>query len=364
MSIFPRMGQRTKIILPIRSNLATYNEIPEHTEITATTTIPSVQDGPTVVARYRNLTISNGATLTTSHRCCGLVVVVNGDLTIGVGSSLSMTARGASFAPAQNHKIKNDLFPVKDVVYEINIPATADEIAAFLQAEKRRYSHVDELPAIYRPSIYALAPTGVYVPDVLGEVPIVGGAGAAAQTTDGAGNTGAAGTDRKCGGGGSGAASGGRSGGGRDGTCYSGGSGGGAARSSTAQSGFAYGGAGGWASSSVTTANTVGGGAGNPGGSGATYPTTSNGQNGTGGLLIVICTGKITNNGAISSVGSRGGDASACGGGGSGGGSVNIFYGTLENSGTISATGGAGGSSTKPGGAGGNGCVTLDQCNF
>ena len=76
MGIFPRMGQRSKILLPIRANLSEYNEIPELTTISSDTSIPSVQDGPTVVQRYRNLTIGAGATLTTQYRCCGLVVIV------------------------------------------------------------------------------------------------------------------------------------------------------------------------------------------------------------------------------------------------------------------------------------------------
>ena len=106
MGIFPKMGQRSKVILPIRSNLQEYNEIPEVTTITANTYIPSVQDGPTVIARYRNLVIGAGVTLTPQYRCCGMVLVVDGDLT--VNGTISMTARGANFAPANDHRIKSD----------------------------------------------------------------------------------------------------------------------------------------------------------------------------------------------------------------------------------------------------------------
>lgn len=368
MSIFPRLNQRTKILLPIRTNLATYNEIPEHTVISANTEIPSVQDGPTVVQRYRNLTISYGATLTTSNRCCGLVLVVDGDLT--VNGTISMTARGANYQPSVDHRITNELLPGNDVYYEIDIPATADEIAAFLLREKRRYHSLDELPAIYRPTLYARGPQGnVYAPADLGVIPTVGGAGGAGMANaTGSGSAGTAGTERKCGGGGGGGLTSGttgkRGGNGGSGTCYSGGTGGGGSNSSIGGDGSNYGGSGGNGVSSHS--NYGSGGAGNPGGlPGTTGGTAKSGGTGTGGLLIIVCTGAVVVNGAILSNGAAGGNASQAGGGGSGGGSINIFYGSLTNNGTIAATGGAGGSgSGSNGGAGGAGCVTLDQYNF
>ena len=227
MSIFPRLNQRTKVILPIRTNLSEYNEIPEHTVISANTEIPSTLDGPTVVQRYRNLTINGGGTLTTQYRCCGLALVVDGDLTIT--GSISMTARGASFIPNSDHLIKSTLLPGKDVVYEIDIPATANEIADFLKKEKGRYHSLDELPAIYRPTFYAKGPKGnIYSPADLGSIPAVGGAGGVGRSSNGNGYDGTAGTNRGCGGGGSGATyDRGTSGGGGAGSCYSGGSGGG-----------------------------------------------------------------------------------------------------------------------------------------
>lgn len=356
MSIFPRLNQRTKVILPIRTNLSEYNEIPEHTVISANTEIPSVEDGPTVVQRYRNLTINAECTLTTQYRCCGLALVVDGDLT--VNGSISMTARGANFIPNGDHLIKNTLLPGNDVVYEIDIPATANEIADFLKKEKSRYHSLDELPAIYRPTLYAKGPMGnVYFPSDLGSVPIVGGAGGAAQSSSGAGFNGTNGTNRGCGGGGSGgSASYGISGAGGAGSCYSGGCGGGgcSVQYSTAGTGSSYGGAGGNGNGS-----SVGGGAGNPGGTGTTV-----GGTGTGGLLIIVCTGKVTINasGSVKACGSSGG--SGYGGGGSGGGSINIFHSSFVNNGILSALGGSGGGSGYKGGNGGAGCITLDQYNF
>ena len=361
MGIFPRLNQRSKVLLPIRTNLSEYNEIPELTTISSNTSIPSVQDGPTVVQRYRSLTIGVGATLTTQYRCCGLVLIVDGDLT--VNGTISMTARGAHFQPNGDHRIKNELLPAKDVVYEIDIPATADEIADFLKREKRRYHSLDELPAIYRPTLYCRGPRGsVYAPADLGVIPAVGGAGGGSAVAAG-GNAGAVGTGRRCGGGGSGASVGSNtySGAGAAGTCYSGGSGGGAAAYVNAYAGSLYGGAGGAANGDRSSPS---GGAGNPGGAG--WSSGVAGSNGTGGRLIIICTGKIIvgSAGAISANGCSGGGGSY-GGGGSGGGAIDIFYGSLENNGSIAVVGGPGGTGINAtGGKGGDGCVTLDHYNF
>ncbi len=361
MGIFPRLNQRSKVLLPIRTNLSEYNEIPELTTISTNMSIPCTLDGPTVVQRYRNLVIGAGATLTTQYRCCGLVLVVDGDLT--VNGTISMTARGASFQPPIDHRIKNELLPGNDIFYEIDIPATAEEIADFLKREKRRYRSLDELPAIFRPTLYCRGPHGgVYAPADLGVIPVVGGSGGAYRNTTGAGNPGADGTERRCGGGGSGGcAGGGSSGAGAPGTCYSGGSGGGGEYGGFTNAHAAgFGGTGGAAQGSGS------GGAGNHGGSGASSGTA--GESGTGGLLIVICTGDVLiNSGAsILSKGSNSGTGGNCGGGGSGGGSINIFFGdTLENDGVISAAGGIGNAGGyQNGGKGGDGCVTSEQYNF
>jgi len=365
MSIFPQMNQRTKVILPIKNNLSIYNDIPEHTEILTNTQISSIEDGPTVVARYRNLTIGAGATLTTSNRCCGLVLVVDGDLNIS--GTISMTARGAVFAPTVNHKIKNDLFPVKDVMYEIDIPATADEIANFLKKEKKQYHSFNELPAIYRPTFYAFNPQSIYSTSILAEIPDIGGTGGILSVGNSSGVKGVDGTNRGTGGGGSGGSSNatGVAGFGGAGTCYSGGSGGGGCYNlgSKGGNGKSFGGPGG-AGYCSSTSYGAGGGAGNPGGAGAAKGVA--GGNGTGGLLIIICTGKITCTGSITAHGVAGGTGtgSNTGGGGSGGGSINIFYNLLENNGTISANGGAGGGGYRLGASGGAGCVTFDQYNF
>ena len=366
MGIFPRMGQRSKILLPIRTNLSEYNELPELTTISSNTSIPSVQDGPTVVQRYRNLAIASGATLTTQYRCCGLVLVVDGDLT--VNGTISMTARGASFQPSADYRIKNELLPGNDILYEIDIPATADEIAEYLKRAKGRCLSFEDLPAIYRPTLYCRGPHGgVYAPADLGAIPAVGAVGGSGGVTAN-GNPGGNGTDRRCGGGGGGGGANGapRGGNGVAGTCFSGGSGGGGGNGATGGDATEFGGSGG---NGVVTSNSAGGGAGNPGGVGVNGTA---GETGTGGLLLIVCRGRliVSSTGSIVSKGSKGGNGHAswpgAGGGGSGGGSINIFHGeTFENAGSISAEGGAPGVAvTKNGGKGGDGCVTTDHYNF
>jgi hypothetical protein len=117
----------------------------------------------------------------------------------------------------------------------------------------------------------------------------------------------------------------------------------------------------------------IGGGAGNPGGSGYDGPGgpgNLSGGNGTGGVLVIYCTGTLSGTGTIVANGTNGGAAYTTNpsfrpyaGGGSGGGSITIFYGTDTSSITPAATGGAGGPATNtsdpgsifPGNAGGNG---------
>jgi hypothetical protein len=122
------------------------------------------------------------------------------------------------------------------------------------------------------------------------------------------------------------------------------------------------------------TISNIGGGAGNPGGSeyhGPGGPGSTDGSNGTGGVLIIYCTGTLSGTGSIVANGAAGGTGYTTdyrfkpyGGGGSGGGSITIFYGTDTSSITPAATGGAGGTAintseidntTYPGNAGGNG---------
>jgi hypothetical protein len=93
------------------------------------------------------------------------------------------------------------------------------------------------------------------------------------------------------------------------------------------------------------------GGAGNPGQ--ANYDNGSSsihGQDGTGGLLIIIAK-SIINNGSIVSNGSNGG-LGPYPGGGSGGGSIQLFYRDKFKQGNISVAGGGPGIFCNKGGNG------------
>jgi len=60
--------------------------------ITENTNINSVQDGPGVVIRCRNLIIDAGVTWSISNRCAGWTIVANGDITIN--GTISIDAKG------------------------------------------------------------------------------------------------------------------------------------------------------------------------------------------------------------------------------------------------------------------------------
>ena len=197
--------------------------------------------------------------------------------------------------------------------------------------------------------------------------PRVGASGGAAATSAD-GNTGDAGTAGQCGGGGSGGARYGtsESGDGGDATCFSGGSGSGAAVvSQTSSSGYSFGGAG---SDGTPTASgyETGGGSGNPGGAAGGGDV---GEDGTGGLLVIICSGNITGAGNIESKGVHGGDCETGnggnGGGATGGGSILVARVGTDATVSKSAAGGVGGlggtTNAHDGGSGGAGSIiTLE----
>jgi hypothetical protein len=93
---------------------------------------------------------------------------------------------------------------------------------------------------------------------------------------------------------------------------------------------------------------------------------TAKGENESGGLLIIACLGTLTNNNAITSTGTKGGDPSTgnAGGGASGGGSINLLYKAIVDTGTESVTGGIAtnvtGTFDANGGAGGDGSYTHE----
>jgi hypothetical protein len=102
----------------------------------------------------------------------------------------------------------------------------------------------------------------------------------------------------------------------------------------------------------------AGSGAGNPAGN---TITGTKGEDGTGGLIVLVVTGflNIASSGKIIA---HGGNRAEAGGAGSGGGSITVLYGAMANLGTIEAKGGLGaiiqnGSTVVYGGDGGAGSV-------
>lgn len=315
---------------------------------TASMSFPSGLDGDVVVKQYSNLTINAGHTVTTSNRCRGLVIYVNGDCTIH--GTLSMTARGANVNPT-----------LADSVPEtgIRLVRFKNGGTATLAASDLGGAGAGGVGAAWRST--EISQGGATGNGTIYTIARIGGAGGSGNHTDDwwnsvpgyPGGTHPNGT----GGGGGGAAAGGWSGSGAAGTCYSGGSGGGAVRTDhdavSAGHGGAYGGAGGYGNWNHPHAE-GGGGAGNPGGSGL-----QPGQSGTGGLLVLLVKGNLTigPGGQVVSQGSNGGSAYQSGGG-SGGGRILILHaGTYSAVTPPSAAGGTGG------GAGGAGAVTIDQIN-
>ena len=225
-------------------------------------------------------------------------------------------------------------------------------------------------------------------------VPAVGGAGGARVATYGKGTKTANGligvtSDivRGTGGGGSGSSyskSGENihaySGAGGTGTSYSGGAGGGNVNNNdyrvgslNGKNGSSVGGAGGSGIYRNSTSDGLisGGGAGNPGGvhSRSGVNANANGKNGTGGLLIIYSNILINEStGKITAVGSNGGCSSTSSnkcGGSSGGGSINIFYkdsyvnNNVSTNNGINANGGSAVGSSEKAGPGGNGSITI-----
>lgn len=321
------------------------------------TQFPSTEDGDMVVKQFSYLRISSLATLTTSKRCKGLLIYVDGDM--DVYGKLTMTARGAAVDPEAAGVPRSGLFypacTALDGTDDPHLPASAFTVSADLSGCGAAAEAVAEKQA------NLLRSSGVTSYRIARE----GADGATAQCMiasasscsafNKAATPGPQATDAdlglKSGGGGSGglynnqcSSSSCRSGGGGAGTCFSGGAGGAgktnwythqpnsASKNLQERPGSSNGGAGGEGFGNGGSA----GGAGNPGGFGGCENGGSNcrteyvGGSGTGGLLMIIVRGQLTiyPGGEISSEGSAGGQCHNCGhGGGSGGGNILILTG-------------------------------------
>lgn len=263
------------------------------------------------------LTINSGQTVIPSVRKLFTVLYVRGNLT--VNGSISMTARGANHSGTGN--------------------SGGATTAQAIRIINGTYSGVTN-PQI--PASGGTAGTGATnqtgSAGSAGSAGGTGGGGGGGSANDGAGSSGAAGTSFSAGGGG----------GARNG-----------ASGTAPTNAVANGGRGGDGGGNNSNAC---GGAGNPGGSSLTTIYGGTGTaipgNGTGGVLIVFCTGAISGSGSLVANGSAGGGGgnTACGGG-SGGGSITLLYGSGTPT-TLTANGGAGNNGTagnQSGGAGGAG---------
>lgn len=306
--------------------------------IAADTQLDSLQDGDMVVRNYNNLTVSAGATLTTAHRCRGLLIYVDGLLQLD--GTISMTARGCRANPADAGTSAHTPVAPSD-----GRPVAAGGIRFVRFAPGARVSGTSDLSGCGLAAVAAeenqpaVDGNGICI-----DIPPAGGSGGPAQA--GAILDGAAGQTLPggSGGGGSGASSTGASGAGSAGTCFSGGCGGGGngrgVGTVAAVNAAPYGGKGG---DGYDGTEDSGGGAGNPGGRSYLSRPERAGQDGTGGLLIIIAR-RIAGTGRLESCGMNGGSANDKGGGGSGGGIVLLLSaGFTAWQGSADVSGGVGG---------------------
>jgi hypothetical protein len=268
-----------------------------------------------------NLTISSGITFLPSVRKLFTCLLVNGNLTID--GTVSMTGRGAN------------------------------TVSLAVQTANVRIIN------------------GTYSSVTNPQIPSSGGAGGSAGSS-GNGGAGSSGASGGTGGGGGGSGYASTAGNGASGSSFSGGSGGGGSNSGSGDMNASlYGGTGG-TGRHVNGGNTAVGGTGNPGGSSINNNGTVNGSSffgndGTGGTLVIFCTGSLLGNGTISSNGVNGkNNSSAIGAGGaSGGGSITVICNSNQSTITRSVSGGTGGTAypTAPynmvGGNGGSGTERI-----
>lgn len=326
--------------------------------ITADTELASVQDGDMVVVNAESLTIDAGCTLTTANRCRGLIIYCRGDAVIN--GTLSMTARGCHanpaesttttdtpVAPSDGHAVPSEGLIIRRLAEGQTDTHTADTLGYGCgQAAVDGEAHQPVVDG-----------DGVVI-----AIPRVGGPGGVGGNSQATGDdlTGGTATNGS-GGGGAGSMSFGTHTGedGTAGTCWSGGTGSGArSNTGTYVAPEPYGGSGG--DGEIIGAS--GGGAGNPGGTGH---NSGDGEDGTGGLLVLIVRGNITfgPSASLESAGSDGGGSTTGdGGGGSGGGVIVVLCGGIViGMLAFDVSGGAGGTGNNAtydlGGAGGDGSV-------
>lgn len=340
--------------------------------INADAVITSDLDGPMVVRRYNDLTIdaaTANVTLTTQNRCRGMMLLIDGNLTLQRSGSnvaaISMTGKGArGHSGMEMHDIT-----IPDSVSIMGEAMTEREVLKLIR--ERGYAIIDrwmweEWGRIKGVKAVSWTPGTVLVSAANCADGLAGLVVTATQVAR-TGNSGGA----------KGLGSGGCGGNGQAATVYLGRSGkawpcGGGPGACGLLTGVHpicnrdcedYGGA---SRNPHASANgPIGGSAGNPASSGANGG--AGGGQGVGGVIIIVCKGKVLVQAGcrIAANGMPGGaGGSGIGGSGSGGGMIAVVVpsastANYENLGTVECVGGAyGGGTISLGAAGGNGNVT------
>ena len=322
-------------------------------------------DGDMVVKQYTSIAIDAGDTVTVDQPTRGLMILCQGDCTIN--GTLSMKGKGANADPTASGASDNNAVDSNGLRLPFLTASGSDSLTAANTLFNGTGTAARNVLANFR----TLSSNGTIV--TLVRQGANGGAQPGAKSN---GGNGANGSTGQTGGGGAGARGWDQgSGAGAYGSCFSGGSAGGGSNGSHGSSGAGtnWGGAGGNAATDHSAATT--GGCGNPTGSNAvTSGSGAGGQQGTGGLIILVVGGNLTigSGGSITCIGSNSGACSGGNGwhgtgGASGGGNIVIAHkGTYTNNGTVTANGGTSGTTTsnstsKRGGHGGNGSVQVLQ---
>ena len=315
-------------------------------------------DGDMVVKQYTSFTLNSGHTFAPDQACRGMLIYVQGDCSIN--GTIDMTARGPDANPINTASWNNAGSDGNTV------GANGLQIGLLKSGSTDTFTN-DGSGFNGCGTAARNAVTNQYNLSGDGKIYTIARQGAAGaygnhSNNSRAGNNGTdGGSNNQTGGGGSGATSGSNAidaGNGSYGSCWGGGSGGAGTHSTTGSTmhAVAWGGRAGYGNFGGNS-----GGAGNPGGVGNGVHGGT-GENGTGGLIIIICGGTISGNGIIRANGKNGGafvQNNNGGGGGSGGGAILVLGVTNSFSGTIQANGGVGnsnfGSSSHPSQPGGNG---------
>jgi hypothetical protein len=325
------------------------------------TNLSSTTDGDMVVMNYTSLTINSGVTLSTSTRCKGLLLFVQGNCTIA--GSINMDSRGA-FVNATSagvpvnglqfpFKTTSNFFSGSNYINSANFSSFFGGAGTNANNAIRKFiingGPIGSLPTLTRRGASGGGNRGR------------GGGGGLGPTAATAGQSGGGG-----GGGATAAGAGAPGGAGSYGSCFGGGSGGGGNGHGDGSTGnaTAWGGPGGVGYGySGGAGHGAGGGGGNPGGGVSAPSGGGGGGTGTGGTVILVVGGTLNITGSIVCRGAGGGGAASgnqsSGGGGAGGGNIIVAYKTLSNIGTLLVTGGGGGFGAGGGNGAGGGAGTV-----